>query len=41
MAALLIRNKYDAYPHDQAFEIANQFIKVRKERNEDVRPHTD
>ena len=35
MAALLIRNKNDNFPHEQAFTIADQFIKVRKEHPND------
>jgi hypothetical protein len=31
MAALLIRNKYDNHPHEQAFVIADQFMKARNE----------
>jgi hypothetical protein len=31
MAALLIRNKYDSHPHEQAFVIADQFMKARNE----------
>ena len=30
MAALLVRNKYDNCPHEQAFTIADQFMKERK-----------
>jgi len=37
MAALLIRNKNDNHPHEQAFAIADQFIKVRKEQFNDNR----
>lgn len=33
MAALLIRNKHNDYPHDLAFTIADQFIKERKEHD--------
>ena len=33
MAALLIRNKNDNFPHEQAFAIADQFIKERKEHD--------
>jgi len=35
MAALLIRNKNDNFPHEQAFTIADQFMKVRKEHPND------
>jgi hypothetical protein len=34
MAALLVRNKNDNCPHEQAFTIADQFIKTRKEHND-------
>ena len=33
MAALLIRNKNDNHPHPQAFAIADQFMKERKEHD--------
>jgi hypothetical protein len=33
MAALLIRNKNDNFPHEQAFAIADQFMKERKEHD--------
>lgn len=35
MAALLIRERNDNYPHERAFTIADQFIKVRKEHTND------
>jgi hypothetical protein len=37
MAALLIRNKNDNHPHEQAFVIADQFMKARKEQPNDNR----
>jgi len=37
MAALLIRNKNDNFPHEQAFTIADQFMKARKEQTNDNR----
>jgi anthranilate phosphoribosyltransferase len=36
MAALLIRNKYDNCPHEQAFKIADQFINERKKSGSNV-----
>jgi len=30
MAALLVRNKYDNHPHEQALDIANAFIAARQ-----------
>jgi len=37
MAALLVRNKNDSHPHEQAFAIADQFMKARKEQTDDNR----
>jgi hypothetical protein len=37
MAALLIRQKNDNHPHEQAFVIADQFMKAR---NETTQRHT-
>ena len=37
MAALLIREKNDSYPHERAFTIADQFMKARKEHPNDNR----
>lgn len=36
MAALLIRNKYNDFPHEEAFSQANQFMKQRAKENEDA-----
>jgi hypothetical protein len=30
MAALLVRNKYDNHPHEQAFNIADAFMAARQ-----------
>ena len=34
MAALLVRNKYDNHPHEQAFDIANAFMAARQAEGE-------
>ena len=34
MAALLIRNKYNNCPHEEAFKIADQFMKARNDPTE-------
>ena len=34
MAALLIRNKYNNCPHEEAFKISDQFMKARNEPTE-------
>ena len=34
MAALLVRNKYDNHPHEQALDIANAFMAARQAESE-------
>jgi len=34
MAALLVRNKYDNHPHEQALDIANAFMAARQAEGE-------
>lgn len=34
MAALLARDKYNNYPHEQAFNIADAFMRERKARDD-------